>query len=284
MSVQDTGLAKDSEKFKIVPMQRLSPAVGLARRQCARAFLLVPILLVVTAALSVAEGAKKSGGGGAGHARSSGGGSKSGGGASRQGNAMHGNNAGNFAKHSQGLGNQSHQGKGTGHFKGFATKTTHGQMSAFHSSVGKMGALHSHSISAVSKVQAFHVQKFSTVAQNYHSVVHDRVWWTTHYNRVVFIGGGWYYWDAGYWYPALGYDPTVTYVYDGPIYTYDNLPPDEVIMNVQSELEFLGYCHGAIDGQLGPQTRAAIAQFQQDHELEVTSAVDEPTVNLLGLA
>ena len=37
---------------------------------------------------------------------------------------------------------------------------------------------------------------------------HDRHWWRSHYNTTfVLFGGGYYYWDAGYWYPAYGYNP-----------------------------------------------------------------------------
>ena len=41
-----------------------------------------------------------------------------------------------------------------------------------------------------------------TVFRNYRSEWHDRNWWGSHYNRVVFVLGGWYYWNAGWWYPA----------------------------------------------------------------------------------
>ncbi|MBA2435504.1 MAG: peptidoglycan-binding protein [Chthoniobacterales bacterium] len=40
---------------------------------------------------------------------------------------------------------------------------------------------------------------------------------------------------------------------------------------------------GEVDGLVGPKTREALAAYQTDHELEVTSAVDEPTVEALGL-
>jgi hypothetical protein len=36
---------------------------------------------------------------------------------------------------------------------------------------------------------------------------HDREWWKQHFLAIVFVLGGYYYWDGGYWYPALGYDP-----------------------------------------------------------------------------
>ena len=46
-----------------------------------------------------------------------------------------------------------------------------------------------------------------TVFRNYKSEWHDRNWWSRHHSRVVFVFGGWYAWNAGYWYPAWGYDP-----------------------------------------------------------------------------
>jgi peptidoglycan hydrolase-like protein with peptidoglycan-binding domain len=52
---------------------------------------------------------------------------------------------------------------------------------------------------------------------------------------------------------------------------------------VQSQLQREGYYDGPIDGVLGPMTRQAIAAFQDDHGLAVTSAVDEPTLETLGL-
>ncbi|CAN5601340.1 hypothetical protein BH18VER2_BH18VER2_02620 [soil metagenome] len=36
---------------------------------------------------------------------------------------------------------------------------------------------------------------------------HDRYQYTFRYDRVVIVGGGYDYWDAGYWYSAWGYDP-----------------------------------------------------------------------------
>ena len=130
----------------------------------------------------------------------------------------------------------------------------------------------------------YHVRPYREVFHNYHAVRHDRYWYNHHYDRVVVVGGGYYYWDAGYWYPAWGYDPAFSfYVYDGPIYSYDNLPPDQVTMNVQAELQDEGYYTGEIDGQVGPKTRDAVGAYQTDHNLEVTSAIDEPTVEALGL-
>jgi hypothetical protein len=119
--------------------------------------------------------------------------------------------------------------------------------------------------------------------RNYHRQYHNRGWYRSHYNRVVFVGGGWYFWDAGYWYPAWGYDPYAYYPYDGPIYGYNDLAPDQIVSSVQAQLQRDGYYAGPIDGQLGPLTRQAIAAFQADHGLAVTSSVDEPTLQSLGL-
>jgi len=96
-------------------------------------------------------------------------------------------------------------------------------------------------------------------------------------------GGNWY-WDGGYWFPAWGYDPGYSgYVYDGPIFAYANLPPDQVVVNIQEALQDQGYYAGEIDGQLGQQTRDALAAYQRDHNLELTAAIDEATVQALGL-
>jgi len=120
--------------------------------------------------------------------------------------------------------------------------------------------------------------------RNYHRQWHDRGWWRSHYDRIIFVSGGWYYWNSGYWYPAWGYASGGYYPYDGPIYGYNDLTPDQVVVNVQSQLQRDGYYSGPVDGVLGPMTRQAIAAFQADHGLAITSAVDRPTLSSLGLA
>jgi peptidoglycan hydrolase-like protein with peptidoglycan-binding domain len=40
---------------------------------------------------------------------------------------------------------------------------------------------------------------------------------------------------------------------------------------------------GPVDGLLGTQTRGALAAFQSDYGLAITSAVDRPTLQTLGL-
>ena len=121
--------------------------------------------------------------------------------------------------------------------------------------------------------------------QNYRGEWHDQGWWNNRYDRIVLINGGWYFWNAGYWSPAWGYDSAFSYYpYNGPIYAYNNLPPDQVIANVQSTLQAQGYYQGAIDGVLGPVTRAALASYQSDHNLYATAAIDEPTLESLGMS
>ena len=129
---------------------------------------------------------------------------------------------------------------------------------------------------------AFRGQRY-TVFYNYQRQWHPRTWWRSHYDRIVFVNGGWWYWNAGYWFPAWGYAPYVSFVFDGPIYGYNGLTPDQVTVNVQEQLAAAGYYDGPIDGILGPMTREAIAAYQADNGLAVTSAIDEPTLATMGL-
>src|SRR6266404_270147 len=120
---------------------------------------------------------------------------------------------------------------------------------------------------------------------NYHPLWHDTWWWNSHHNHIVFIFGGWYFWDNSYWYPAWGYAPDSVYYYDGPIYASNpQEDPAQVVANVQSALQQQGYYQGEIDGVLGPQTRAALAEYQSAQGLEPTGLVDEPTLETLGMA
>src|SRR5437867_8433350 len=121
--------------------------------------------------------------------------------------------------------------------------------------------------------------------RNYHSEWHDQGWWHNHYhNNITFVFGAPYYFNAGYWFPAWGYYPNAYYAWDGPIYAYHHLPPDQVIANVQATLQQQGYYHGDVDGSIGPLTRGAVADYQRDHGLYITSAIDQPTLQSLGMA
>lgn len=124
------------------------------------------------------------------------------------------------------------------------------------------------------------------VFRSYHPERHDEGWYRSHYSRVELIGGGYYYWNNGYWYPAWGYSPSAEYyAYDGPIYVGQRAePPDQVIADVQAELQQMGYYKGEVDGLLGPMTREALTAYQADQGLTTTEAIDEPTLDSLGLA
>src|SRR5262245_14271165 len=125
---------------------------------------------------------------------------------------------------------------------------------------------------------------YADAMRRYRHERHDCDWWKQRYIVIVLVGGGYYYRDSGYWYPAWGYDPNYErYEYDGPIYTYGNLLPDQVIINVQSALKQLVYYVGDLNGSFGAETRQALTAYQQDYGLDITGAVDEATVHALGL-
>jgi hypothetical protein len=124
------------------------------------------------------------------------------------------------------------------------------------------------------------------VFRSYHPEWHDQGWYRSRYPRVELIGGGYYYWNSGYWYPAWGYDSSAQYyAYDAPIYVGQRAePPDRVIADVQTELQQMGYYQGEVDGLLGPMTRQALTAYQADQGLTTTAVIDEPTLNSLGLS
>jgi hypothetical protein len=115
---------------------------------------------------------------------------------------------------------------------------------------------------------------------------HDRGYWSSHYNNLSLIGGGWYYWNTGYWYPAWGYDDSASYYpYDGPIYSGPSARPfDQVVADVQAALQEQGLYKGEVDGLLGPLTRQALAEYQNSQGLYATETIDQPTLESLGLS
>ena len=123
-----------------------------------------------------------------------------------------------------------------------------------------------------------------------------------HDNRVfVFVGGFWwglypwdyypYYADDYYPYDYNGY-PYDYYNYDYDPYGYGDqsayADPDQygsssTVSAVQSQLAKLGYYRGPIDGVAGDNTQAAIARYQEDHDLSVTGTVTAAILQSLGL-
>jgi hypothetical protein len=133
---------------------------------------------------------------------------------------------------------------------------------------------------------------------------HDANWhrdWDkrrAHFHRghiFVFIDGFWwglYPWDY-YPYYADDYYPYDYYDYDYYPYGYDDqsayVDSDQygsssTVSAVQSELAKLGYYRGTIDGVAGDKTQAALARYQQDHDLSVTGTLTAATLQSLGLA
>jgi peptidoglycan hydrolase-like protein with peptidoglycan-binding domain len=58
----------------------------------------------------------------------------------------------------------------------------------------------------------------------------------------------------------------------------------EGIRQVQRKLRGLGYFAGVVDGEWGPQTEAALRDFQQAHDIQVTGRLDDTTLDELGIA
>jgi len=123
------------------------------------------------------------------------------------------------------------------------------------------------------------------VFRSYRPEWHDQGWYHSHYPNVTLIAGGYYFFNNGYWFPAWGYNPSAQYyAYDGPIYVGQrSQPPDQVIADVQAVLQEMGYYRGEVDGLLGPLTREALTAYQADNGLTTTAAIDQPTLDSLGM-
>ena len=60
-----------------------------------------------------------------------------------------------------------------------------------------------------------------------------------------------------------------------------HLDPHDQVSGVQGRLRGLGHYFGAVDGELGPKTCAALRRFQLANSLEVTGAADDATIAAL---
>jgi len=97
--------------------------------------------------------------------------------------------------------------------------------------------------------------------------------WNNH--RYRFSGGSWVIIDPGF----SDYDYGMT-TYASPGFVDSS---ESLVMSAQERLNRLGYSAGPADGVLGPQTRDAIADFQNDNGLSATGSLNTPTVRALGL-
>ena len=60
-------------------------------------------------------------------------------------------------------------------------------------------------------------------------------------------------------------------------------PSQEQIKRAQEQLKAAGYDPGSVDGVWGPQTEAAVRDFQKQHGLAVSGVLDDGTRHALGL-
>ena len=97
--------------------------------------------------------------------------------------------------------------------------------------------------------------------------------------------GSSYYGRSPYYYsrPSVGYSyhSRPSAVYRGqPVYgSYS----DGLAVDVQRELRRRGYYRGAIDGDIGPGSRAAIREYQYDRGLSTTGRIDSSLLRSLGI-
>jgi peptidoglycan hydrolase-like protein with peptidoglycan-binding domain len=56
------------------------------------------------------------------------------------------------------------------------------------------------------------------------------------------------------------------------------------VKEAQQQLKSQGLYNGAVDGRLGPETRAAVKHFQQKNNLKVTANLDQETLQRLMAA
>jgi hypothetical protein len=156
-------------------------------------------------------------------------------------------------------------------------------------------------------------QTSSTAVQraiaNHHVLArHDTNWhrdWDKH--RAHFDHGHVFIFVDGFWWGLYPWDYYPYYAYGSYPYDYYGYPYDDydyypynyddqsayvdsdqygnaaTVSAVQSELAKLGYYRGAIDGVVGDETQAALARYQEDHDLSVTGTLTAATLQSLGL-
>lgn len=93
------------------------------------------------------------------------------------------------------------------------------------------------------------------------------------------------------YYPAYGYyapGPVLSFsyvsrprVYNAPRYYTRSVSSLEA--DVQRALRRLGYYDGPVDGDIGPRSREAIRDYQDDHGLAITGRVDGSLLRSLGV-
>jgi putative peptidoglycan binding protein len=100
-----------------------------------------------------------------------------------------------------------------------------------------------------------------------------------------------YGYGYGYGYPYSGFGLSFSsrpyYSYYGSSSVYRGRPvsdySDSLAADVQGELKRRGYYRGAIDGDIGPASRAAIRSYQAERGLPVTGRIDSSLLRSLGI-
>ena len=91
-------------------------------------------------------------------------------------------------------------------------------------------------------------------------------YWNHH--RYGWYDGGWLILDGGYQPEGI---------------TYADYSGDSTVARVQRKLSARGYSLGSADGVIGPATRTAIAQYQEDNGLAPTGRINDQLLVSLGL-
>jgi Putative peptidoglycan binding domain len=133
----------------------------------------------------------------------------------------------------------------------------------------------------------------------------SRAYYAPYYGYRPYYGGGYGYRAYPYFRPSVsfGFYSAPAY-YDTPDYDYDSYSTrpiyrgvvrpdygyrggsynDDLAVDVQRALARRGFYRGAIDGDVGPGTRAAIRSFQYNRGLTVTGRIDGSLLRSLGLS
>jgi len=115
---------------------------------------------------------------------------------------------------------------------------------------------------------------------NHHRYYHPRS--SVYFN----FGLGYPYYGYGWGYPYYGAYP-YGYGYYTPRYTtYPDrgYTDDATVAAVQRRLARGGYYHGAIDGVIGPGTRAAVRAYERNNGLPVDGVIDRALLRTMGLS
>lgn len=101
-----------------------------------------------------------------------------------------------------------------------------------------------------------------------------------------------YYYSRSYYRPSIGFSlftsPVYTSSYSSSRYDYPSSYArgysDDLAVDVQRALRRQGYYYGDIDGDIGPESRAAIREYQRDRGLPTTGRIDNSLLRSLRIS